>query len=437
VRAEADQRSCKNLQTLNLLANHIISTMLVSDFHYELPPESIAQEPLADRAGSRLLHLVKPDQDRHPEPDRTGSEQKWEDLTFREFPNLLRADDLLVVNNTRVFPARLYGRRGGQRAQPLTPHNPAAVDFLRGRVEVLLTRQVADDPNEWECLVRPGRKIGVGEKLYFSGVENGGPSGRPEGDRPEVEGFREAAPPQLEAEVTQRGSFGERHIRFAPVSDFFARLERIGHMPLPPYIDRDDLATDRERYQTVYAQTAKSMAKSVAAPTAGLHFTPEILAKIRGRGIEIAEITLHVGLGTFQPVHVEKVEDHKLHREWYEISMEAARAINRAKTGGRRVVAVGTTTVRTLEYAAGLAAQPGGEPCVEAGRGAADIFIYPGYRFRIVDALLTNFHLPQSTLLMLVCAFGDKELVMDAYRHAVFAGYRFYSYGDCMFLEQT
>ena len=411
--------------------------MLVSDFQYELPPESIAQEPLADRAGSRLLHLIRPDQNRHLEQDRAAPRRKWEDRTFREFPHLLRADDLVVLNNTRVFPARLYGRRSGERAHSLSPHNPAARDFLRGRVEVLLTRQIGDDPNEWECLVRPGRKIGVGEKLYFSvsHVEDGSPSETPEADRTEIGGHREAEPPELEAEVTGRSSFGERHIRFAPVSDFFARIERIGHMPLPPYINRDDLAADRERYQTVYARTAESRARSVAAPTAGLHFTSEILAKIRERGIEIAEITLHVGLGTFQPVRVEKVEDHKLHREYYEISAEAARAINRAKTQKRRVVAVGTTTVRTLEYAAGLAAASAVEHQIEAGCGEADIFIYPGYRFRIIDALLTNFHLPQSTLLMLVCALGGRDLVMEAYRHAVQAGYRFYSYGDCMFVE--
>ena len=373
--------------------------MLVSDFHYDLPPDRIAQEPLADRAGSRVLHLRR--------PSRNGPE-RWQDRRFREFPDLLRSDDLLVVNNTRVFPARLYGHRSGQRAQPLSPHNPAARGFLRGRIEVLLTRQVAEDPNEWECLVRPGRKIGIGEKLYFYG-----PSG---------------SPPELEAKVTERGSFGERRIRFAPVPDFFARVERIGHVPLPPYIRReDDRAADRDRYQTVYAQTRGS----VAAPTAGLHFTPEILERVRARGIEIVEITLHVGLGTFQPVRVEKVEDHNLHREWYEIPVETARAINRAKAEGRRVVAVGTTTVRTLEYAA---ERTGGDR-VEAGRGEADAFIYPGYRFRIVDALLTNFHLPQSTLLMLVCALGGKEFVMDAYRHAVDAGYRFYSYGDCMFIE--
>lgn len=378
--------------------------MLVSDFHYDLPLESIAQEPLSDRAGSRLLHIRRENVDR-----RSGG---WQDRSFREFPGLLRPNDLLVVNNTRVFPARLYGHRGGQHAQPLSPHNPAAQDFLRGRIEVLLTKQVGDgtDANEWECLVRPGRKIRVGEKLYFGA---------------------EGQSPELEAEVTERGSFGERRIRFRLVPDFFARIERLGHVPLPPYIDRDDRAADRERYQTVYANARGS----VAAPTAGLHFTPEILNEIRGRGIEIAEVTLHVGLGTFSPIRVEKVEDHKLHRESYEISAEAARAINLAKSEGRRVVAVGTTTVRTLEYAAEYAAQRTGEDLVVAGRGDADTFIYPGYRFRIVDALLTNFHLPESTLLMLVCALGGKELVMNAYRHAVEAGYRFYSYGDCMLVE--
>jgi S-adenosylmethionine:tRNA ribosyltransferase-isomerase len=377
--------------------------MLVSDFDYELTPELIAKEPLADRSGSRLLQLSR-------------LSQSWQDRMFREFPGLLRADDLLVVNNTRVFPARLFGRRSGQRAHSLSPYNPAARDFLRGRIEVLLTRQVADDPNEWECLVRPGRKIGIGEKLYFRQLRGGA--------------FEDDYV-VLEAEVTDCGGFGERRIRFAPVPDFFARIERIGHVPLPPYIDRDDGPADRERYQTVYAQAPGPMARSVAAPTAGLHFTPEILEQIRACGIEIAEITLHVGLGTFQPVRVEKVEDHRLHREWYEISAEAAEAINRAKAEGRRVVAVGTTSVRALEYAA----EGAGGNRVEAGRGEADAFIYPGYRFRIVDAMLTNFHLPQSTLLMLVCALGGKELVMAAYQHAVEAGYRFYSYGDCMFVE--
>jgi len=386
--------------------------MLVSDFQYDLPSERIAQEPLADRAGARLLHL-----NRLP---GSWQGQTWKDRKFSEFPDLLRRDDLLVLNNTRVFPARLFGHRSGQRAQPLSPHNPAAQEFLRGKVEVLLTRQVANHPNEWECLVRPGRKIGIGEKLYFSRS----PGDAPKGERPELEA-------EVEAEVIERGNFGERRIRFAPVADFFARIERIGHVPLPPYINRDDRTADRDRYQTVYAQARGS----VAAPTAGLHFTPEILQQIRERGIEIAEITLHVGLGTFQPVRVEKVEDHKLHREWYEIPAAAARAINRAKAEGRRVVAVGTTTVRTLEYAAALSKERASGDRVESGQGEADVFIYPGYSFRIVDALLTNFHLPQSTLLMLVCALGGKDLVMNAYRHAVEAGYRFYSYGDCMFVD--
>jgi len=364
--------------------------VLVSDFDYRLPPDRIAQDPLPDRSGSRMLHLTR----------HTGN---WQDRAFQEFPNLLESGDLLVVNNTRVFPARLYGRRSGKRAQSVSRHNPAARDFLHGRIEVLLTKQVSTSPNEWECLVRPGRKIGVGERLHFGN------------------------PAELDAEVVARGTFGERTIRFDPCNDFFQKLESLGHVPLPPYIEREDCSTDRERYQTVYAQVRGS----VAAPTAGLHFTPGILQRIRARGIEIAEITLHVGLGTFQPVRVEKVEDHRLHGEWFEISPESAAAIQAAKQSGRRVVAVGTTSVRTLEYAAGRSR----DGTVAAGNGQADLFIYPGYQFRIVDALLTNFHLPQSTLLMLVCALGGKDLVLGAYRHAVEAGYRFYSYGDCMYVE--
>lgn len=326
------------------------------------------------------------------------------DLKFRDFPELLRPTDLVIFNDTRVFPARLYGRRGGLRSQPLSPRNPAARDFLHGRIEVLLTRQLQREPNEWECLVRPGRKIGVGEHLFF-------------GDQDE-----------LQAEVIARASFGERRIRFAPADDFFAQVEKIGHIPLPPYIAREDSSTDRERYQTVYA---KEQARgSVAAPTAGLHFTPEILARMRARGIETAEVTLHVGLGTFQPVRSERVEDHQLHSEAYTISSDAAEKINRARKQSRRVVAIGTTTVRTLEYAA---QQNAGE--IRASSGEANLFIYPGYKFQVVEALLTNFHLPQSTLLMLVCALGGKENMMRAYEHAVAQRYRFYSYGDCMFVE--
>ncbi len=412
--------------------------MLVSEFHYDLPAKLIAQQPLRDRAGSRLLHLHGASPDGEP-----GS---WKDRNFHEFPELLRVDDLLVLNNTRVFPARLYGVRKGERVLHVSGHNPASGDF-RGRAEVLLTRQVSADPNEWECLVKPGRKIGVGEKLYFGSDSQGSST------RAFSSGLPNDRQPELEAEVMERGSFGERRIRFAPVDDFFARVERIGRVPLPPYIRRENARgcaldggeggenddgsrvqdDDKERYQTVYARPRGS----VAAPTAGLHFTPEILERIRARGIEIAEITLHVGLGTFQPVRVEKVEEHTLHREWYEISEKAAAAINRAKAEGRRVVAVGTTTVRTLEFAAKVFAEKQGsdEARVEAGQGDADIFIYPGYRFRMVDALLTNFHLPQSTLLILVCALGGKELVMRGYEHAVESGYRFYSYGDCMLVE--
>jgi S-adenosylmethionine:tRNA ribosyltransferase-isomerase len=403
----------------------IIGCVLVSEFDFELPEELIAQEALVDRAASRMLRL-------------DGASGRVEDRAFRDFPELLRPDDLLVFNNTRVLPARLFGRRAGKVAAGEAKESGSQSDAsnphfwqhrpevghptpeLSGRVEVLLTRQTSQEPNEWECLVRPGRKIGVGERLFFG-----------END-------------ELRAEVIARGEYGERRIRFVLSgfaepdsrgrlslhesgrdSEFFALIEKIGHVPLPPYISRADSAGDRERYQTVYAQERGS----VAAPTAGLHFTPEILGRIKERGIETAEITLHVGLGTFQPVRVERVEDHRLHRESYSISEAAAEKINRARRESRRVVAVGTTTVRTLEFAA----QRDGE--VRAGSGEADIFIYPGYEFRVVRALLTNFHLPQSTLLMLVCALGGKESVLGAYRHAVAQRYRFYSYGDCMFVE--
>ena len=323
----------------------------------------------------------------------------FSDLSFTDLPDLLRPDDLLVLNNTRVFPARLFGKRSGARAQPLGRSNPASHGFLQGRVEVLLTKQLSVEPNEWECLVRPGRKIGIGEQLFFG-----------END-------------ELQAEVIARGTFGERRLRFDPVADFFSIIERLGHVPLPPYIGRDDISADRERYQTIYAQERGS----VAAPTAGLHFTPEVLQRIRQRGIEIAKITLHVGLGTFQPVRVERVEDHKLHGERYQISAQVAETINRARDAGRRIVAVGTTTVRTLEHASLNGA-------ISAGSGEANIFIYPGYQFRTIGALLTNFHLPQSSLLMLVSAFAGKDRTLAAYRHAVEKEYRFYSYGDCMFI---
>ena len=363
--------------------------VLVSDFHYDLPEELIAQEPLADRGGARMLRLIR----------ETGA---FEDRQFHDFPEFLRPGDLVVFNNTRVFPARLYGRRSGARAQAVSARNPAARDFLHGQIEVLLTRQVSEDPDEWECLVRPGRKIGVGEILFFGASD------------------------ELRAEVLARGEFGERRIRFAPVADFFGVVERLGHVPLPPYIAREDREGDRERYQTVYAKERGS----VAAPTAGLHFTPEILAQLRERGIETAELTLHVGLGTFQPVRVQKVEEHHLHREAYSISEQAAEQVNRALAEKRRVVAVGTTSVRTLE-----AAVRTGSGRISAGSGETELFIYPGFEFRVVGAMLTNFHLPESTLLMLVCAFAGREQVLRAYKHAVELRYRFFSYGDCMLVE--
>jgi S-adenosylmethionine:tRNA ribosyltransferase-isomerase len=363
--------------------------VLVSDFDYELPEELIAQQPLPDRAASRLLHLS----------NSTGS---FEDRRFRDFPSLLHPGDLVVFNNTKVFPARLYARRQGVKSQALSPRNPASRDFLRGRVEVLLTRQLQQDPNDWECLVRPGRKIAVGERLFFGEQD------------------------ELQAEVISRGQFGERHMRFAPKADFFATVEKVGHIPLPPYIARPDSAADHDRYQTVYACEPGS----VAAPTAGLHFTPEILAQLAERAVEQIEITLHVGLGTFQPIRTQEVEAHHLHSERYFISPEAAAAIQKARAASRRVIAIGTTTARTLEY---IAQQNSGE--VLAGGGEANLFIYPGFKFQVIQGLLTNFHLPQSTLLMLVCAFAGMQTVMRGYQHAVASRYRFYSYGDCMFVD--
>jgi S-adenosylmethionine:tRNA ribosyltransferase-isomerase len=368
--------------------------VLVSDFDFLLPDELIAQEPLAARDASRMLCV-----------DRSTAQ--CSDSLFRHFPQRLRSGDVLVFNNTRVFPARLYGRRKGTRAQPVSPQNPAAREFLHGRIEVLLTRQISTEPNDWECLVRPGRKIGVGEWLFFGEHDSGGHD-------------------ELRAEVLDRAEFGERRIRFQPVEDFFSTLDRIGHVPLPPYIAREDASRDRERYQTVYAEPRGS----VAAPTAGLHFTTEILDRIRQRGVETVEVTLHVGLGTFQPIRVERVEDHKIHSEPYSISPGVAAAINRAVNEERRIVAVGTTTVRTLEHAVRV-----GAGSILPGSGMADIFIYPGFEFRVVQAMLTNFHLPQSSLLMLVSAFAGKENILRVYEHAVREKYRFYSYGDCMFIE--
>ncbi|HEX4308986.1 MAG TPA: tRNA preQ1(34) S-adenosylmethionine ribosyltransferase-isomerase QueA [Acidobacteriaceae bacterium] len=356
--------------------------MLVSDFDFELPEELIAQEPAADRAGSRMLAL-----DRASGAWARPGADPWQDRQFRELPSLLGPGDLLVLNDSRVIPARLFAQRAGLHTQ--------AQHEATGRVQVLLAEQLSEW--EWKALVRPGRKVLTGEVLDF-------------GD--------------LRAEVIAHGEFGERTLRFVPVVDFFGAVERLGHMPLPPYIHREDRAGDRERYQTVYARERGS----VAAPTAGLHFTPEVLEAIEARGVEIARVTLHVGLGTFQPVRVEQVEDVRLHAERYTISADTAEALNAARREGRRVVAAGTTTVRTLEHCALRGAE------FEAHSGSTSIFISPGFEFRVVGALLTNFHLPQSTLLMLVSAFAGRERTLAAYRHAVGAGYRFFSYGDCMFV---
>ncbi|MGC1784954.1 MAG: tRNA preQ1(34) S-adenosylmethionine ribosyltransferase-isomerase QueA [Acidobacteriaceae bacterium] len=369
--------------------------MLVRDFDYVLPPERIAQQPLEDRAASRMLAFDR----------ATGARQ---DSLFRHFPDLLHPGDLLVVNDTRVLPARLFAHRSGKNAQPVSSRNRAAREHLQGQVEVLLTEQHA--PLEWSALVRPGRKLPVGERLHFLSHEIG--EKEPE--------------PLLAAEIIDRGKFGERRLRFDPVENFYSVLDRLGHVPLPPYIHREDERSDRERYQTVFAHERGS----VAAPTAGLHFTQGILEAIRARDVEIARLTLHVGLGTFAPVRVERVEEIALHAERYTLPEETAVAVNRAQREGRRIIAVGTTTVRALEHCASVA--EGGE--LRAHSGETRMFIAPGYEFRMVRGLLTNFHLPQSTLLMLVCAFGGTERVRAAYKHAVAEQYRFFSYGDCMFL---
>lgn len=371
--------------------------MLVRDFDYVLPPEQIAQQPLADRAASRMLLFDR----------ATGV---TEDNQFLNFSSLLHPGDLLVINDTRVLPARLFGSRAGLHAQPISPRNSAAREHLQGRVEVMLTRQHSS--LEWSALVRPGRKLPVGERIYFYA--------------PDASEGGNLNAPVLTAEILERGEFGERRLRFAPVEDFYAALELLGHMPLPPYIHRKDEVADRERYQTVFAAERGS----VAAPTAGLHFTSEVLAAVRARGVEIASLTLHVGLGTFQPVRVERLEQIHLHTERYTLPETTARAVNRTLQQGRRVIASGTTTVRTLEHCASIAT--GAE--LQGHSGETQMFIAPGYKFRVISGLLTNFHLPQSTLLMLVCAFGGTQPVLAAYNHAVAQGYRFFSYGDCMFL---
>jgi len=346
----------------------------VADFTFELPDELIAQTPPPERDGARMLVV-----------DRQAG--AWQDRAFRDFPSYIQPGDRLVVNNTRVMPARLFGRRADV---------PGTLQQPTGVVEVLLSKPLSETPLRWEGLVRPSKKLDVGQRIVF-----------PEG---------------LEARVTAKGEYGLRTLEFNSGADFHEKIERIGHIPLPPYIRREDVAADRQRYQTVYA-TAPGAA---AAPTAGLHFTDDVLASCRQQGAEIVEVTLHVGLGTFQPVRARTLSEHRMHSERFELSAGAAAKLHEPKG---RVLAAGTTAVRTLETAAQRH-----DGSIRACSGETDIFIYPGYRFQVVEGLLTNFHLPESTLLMLVCAFAGTELMLGAYRHAVKERYRFFSYGDCMLI---
>lgn len=362
--------------------------MKLSDFNYNLPPERIAQVPLPERDGSGMLLLNR----------QTGLR---EDSRFSRLAELVRGDELIVVNNARVFPARLLGRRAGVKSEPLGTRSSIKDEYLSATIEVLLVKPLEEE-NTWEALVRPGRKVRVGERLVFGKGEE-----------------------ELTATVLNRGEYGLRTLRLECAGDFCETVERLGHVPLPPYIDRPDEQSDRERYQTVFARQGTS----VAAPTAGLHFTPATLEGLRQRGCQILEITLDIGYGTFQPIHTETVEEHLMHAEHFEISEEASAAIEQGRREGRPLLAVGTTVVRALESAAGERDR------VEPGAGETGLFIYPGYEFKVVDQLLTNFHLPQSSLLILVAAFAGREKVLAAYRHAVEQGYRFYSYGDCMLIR--
>jgi S-adenosylmethionine:tRNA ribosyltransferase-isomerase len=352
--------------------------MNVREFFFDLPPKLIAQDPPEVRGSSRLLHLDR----------RAGTRSH---STVDRLAGVLDRGDVVVVNNTRVFPARLLGRR--------VPSG--------GGVECLLVRRLSSNAAEeiWEALMHPGQKLAPGARVVFDAAGAG----------------------TIHGEVLERHFHGRRSIRLWTDDGrgIQAVVDAIGHVPLPPYIKRDDRADDRERYQTVFARARGS----IAAPTAGLHFTGDILASLKARGVEIAEITLHVGYGTFQPVRVERVEDHTLEAEHYDVSPEAAGTIDAARRSGRRVVAVGTTTTRTLEA---VARANGGT--VAAGAGATDLFIYPGFEFRVVTGLLTNFHLPASSLIMLVAAFGGKGPVLDAYADAIARRYRFYSYGDAMLI---
>ena len=343
--------------------------MDVSLFDYNLPPELIAQEPIA-RGASRMLIM-----------SRDGS-LPLHDAIFKDLPGYLRPDDCLVLNNTRVIPARLHGKR-----------------VTGGKVELLLLREI--EPGIWESLARPGARMRPGAKAIFGQDE-------------------------LEAEVVAMGDGGLRTVRLHHSGELLPLLDKLGETPLPPYIHREqELAEDKLRYQTVYA----ARPGAVAAPTAGLHFNDEILNQIRSMGIRLAEVTLHVGLGTFKPVSVDRLEDHDMHEEWLEVSEATAATVKETKATGGRVIAIGTTSVRALE------SQATGPGQINSGARLTRLFIYPGYEFKIVDAMLTNFHLPRSTLLMMLSAFAGRENILAAYQHAINQKYRFFSYGDCMFVS--
>jgi S-adenosylmethionine:tRNA ribosyltransferase-isomerase len=345
--------------------------MYVTDFNYDLPEELIAQHPCAQRDGSRLMVL----------DCRT---RQIESDQFKRIVDYFHKGDVLVINDTRVIPARLLGHKESG-----------------GKIEVFLVRKLPEAGECWLCLTRSSKSPRPGTRLVLA-------------DR-------------LTATVVEGGGDGYRHVRFDVEGDFLSLLDEIGRLPLPPYIDREPQRDDRERYQTTFS----ARPGAVAAPTAGLHFTPEILDQLRSKGVQICPLTLHVGLGTFLPVRVEKVEEHRMHAEAYDIPVTTAEAVNTAKREGRRVIALGTTVTRTLEYAVN------DQGLLQSGGGLTDMFIYPGYRFKIVEALLTNFHLPQSTLLMLVSALAGRDFVLEAYRRAVAERYRFFSYGDCMLIHTS
>ena len=349
--------------------------MKITDFDYNLPEELIAQKPADKRDSSRLLVVHR-------------DSGKIEHKHFYDIINHLNPGDLMVLNNSKVLPARLFGEKEGTGA----------------KVEFLLIKRIEGD--RWETMVRPGRRLKPGDSVMF------------------------CQSPLLRADIVDYGADGTRIVEFEYEGIFMERLEEVGSMPLPPYIERSSEEDDKDRYQTVYCKDEGS----VAAPTAGLHFTEELLAKAQEKGVELAYVTLHVGIGTFRPVKVERVEDHSMHFEEYHISEESARAINRAKAEGRRIISVGTTSTRTVESAAYYDEERG---CmqVKEGSGSTGIFIYPGYEFKIIDSLITNFHLPKSTLLMLISALYDREKILDVYEEAIRERYRFFSYGDAMFIE--